>query len=153
MLLKEKRRFDKKTYRFWGLEVSKPIRLTCERRSEHAHNTLFRENVWLTFPPCRAIRETSTRTIAGSNPAVFQPAKAGQVKQGLGSAVSSPRYTEAMCGFISSNCLASFCCARYNSHRNCKFIQNPGVVPKYFANRSAVLGVIPLFPFISSLIR
>ncbi len=48
---------------------------------------------------------------------------------------------------------ASSARAWYKSQRCCMFIQKSGVIPKNFASRKAVLGVIPRRPLTSSLTR
>lgn len=47
---------------------------------------------------------------------------------------------------------ASARCTKYKSHRSCKLSQKLADMPKNFSRRNAVLGVMPRFPLMISLI-
>ena len=51
-----------------------------------------RANVSITRPPCRAIRETLTRTTAGNFRAAYLPPKAGRVNAWLGALSMAPLF-------------------------------------------------------------
>ena len=76
--------------RAWGSLQAVPLPLFVKVPSRKMPAT---PNVWLTCPPSRAIRETSTRATAGKFRTAYPPPKAGQVQPWLGAAA----YTKLGC--------------------------------------------------------